>query len=67
MSIHSVHIDPDGAYLAAVNSKGICYVWSLSSSGSTLPITLTPRTKTHSHKKYALKCVFSPDSRYSTS
>ncbi|XP_019852280.1 PREDICTED: target of rapamycin complex subunit lst8-like isoform X2 [Amphimedon queenslandica] len=62
VSIHSVHIDPDGAYLAAVNSKGICYVWSLTSSGSTQPITLTPRTKTASHKKYALKCVFSPDS-----
>ncbi|XP_041378984.1 LOW QUALITY PROTEIN: target of rapamycin complex subunit lst8-like [Gigantopelta aegis] len=76
--IHSVHIDSDGAYLAAVNSKVrhntiyyiilcyvrvVCYVWSLSSgSGSTHPITLTPKTKTAAHKRYALKCLFSPDS-----
>ena len=65
VAIHSVHIDTDGAYLSAVNSKGVCYVWSLSSGSgvtSSTPITLTPRTKNIAHKRYALKCMFSPDS-----
>ncbi|XP_064406213.1 target of rapamycin complex subunit lst8-like [Halichondria panicea] len=62
VAIHSLHIDSDGAYLAAVNSKGICYVWSLSSGTGTSPITLTPRIKKHAHKRHGLKCLFSPDS-----
>lgn len=62
IAIRSVHIDSDGAYLAAVNNKGTCYVWSLSSGIGTNPITLTPRTKLNAHTRYALKCRFSPDS-----
>ena len=44
--------------------QGICYVWSLSSGVGTSPITLTPRVKKHAHTRHALKCLFSPDSRY---
>lgn len=62
VAIHSVHIDPDGVYMAAVNSKGICYVWSLSSGQGNSPITLIPRVKKDAHKRHGLKCQFSPDS-----
>ena len=46
--------------------QGICYVWSLSSGVGTSPITLSPRVKKHAHTRHALKCIFSPDSRYNT-
>lgn len=62
VAILSITVDSDGAYLAAVNSKGVCYVWSLSSGVGTSSLTLTPRVKKIAHSKHALKCTFSPDS-----
>lgn len=62
-SIQSVAISPNGLYLAAVNNKGNCYIWSLQ-NGSENELTKTfPKLKIEAHKKYALKCNFSPDSR----
>ena len=40
-------------------------MWSITGgTKSSSPIVLTPRTKNQSHQRYALKCLFSPDSRY---
>ena len=60
-----VHVNAQHLLLPTVQ-QGICYVWSLSSGVGTSPITLTPRVKKHAHTRHALKCLFSPDSRYSS-
>ena len=65
VSINSVDIDLDGAYLAAANSNGKIYIWSLT-SGSSAVINTQPRNEISAHKRYVLKCTFSPDSRYCT-
>ncbi|XP_065366076.1 protein LST8 homolog [Calliphora vicina] len=62
-SIQDVAISPDGQYMAAVNNKGNCYIWSLSSSPNQKLTTLHPKLKIAAHKRYVLRCKFSPDSR----
>ncbi|XP_044732840.1 target of rapamycin complex subunit lst8 [Chrysoperla carnea] len=62
-SIQSICIDPDGQFMAAVNNKGHCYIWSLTSGdGDDEPTKLNPKHKIEAHKRYALRCKFSPDS-----
>ncbi|XP_074647978.1 target of rapamycin complex subunit lst8-like [Tubulanus polymorphus] len=61
-SIQSLDIDPDGTYMAAVNNKGNCYIWSLTGGYGDEPTQLHPKTKLPAHKRYILKCKFSPDS-----
>lgn len=63
-SVQDVAISPDGAYLAAINNKGMCYIWSLTSSANQSLGTMHPKTKIQAHKKYGLRCKFSPDSNY---
>jgi len=50
-------------FLVVVNNKGDCYVWSLEGSDTEEPLKLNPFHKMKVHKRYALKCYFSPDSR----
>ncbi|KAK2153662.1 hypothetical protein LSH36_290g03093 [Paralvinella palmiformis] len=61
-SIQSISIDPEGTYMAAVNNKGNCYVWSLSGGRHNEPTKLHPKTKLVAHDRQVLKCLFSPDS-----
>ncbi|XP_043271855.1 target of rapamycin complex subunit lst8 isoform X2 [Venturia canescens] len=61
-SIQDIAIDPDGTYMAAVNNKGHCYVWALTGGIGEEPTRLNPRHKLSAHKRYALRCKFSPDS-----
>jgi len=61
-SIQHISIDPEGAYMAAVNNKGNCYVWSLTGGRGDDPTTLHPKKKFQAHKRHALRCKFSPDS-----
>lgn len=49
--------------MAAVNNKGKCYIWSLTDGLDNEPTKLTPRHKFEAHKRYALKCKFSADSK----
>lgn len=63
-SVQDVAISIDGMYMAAVNNKGNCYIWNLSSSSDTNLSTLQPKQKIEAHKRYALRCKFSPDSNY---
>lgn len=60
-SVQDVAISPDGLYMAAVNNKGNCYIWTLLSSNASLSV-LHPKQKIEAHKRYALRCKFSPDS-----
>lgn len=57
-------MDPLGNLMAAVNNKGRCFIWKLSGGGSQEPTKLNPCHKIEAHSKFALKCAFSPDSRY---
>lgn len=61
-SIQDIAIDPDGTYMAAVNNKGHCFVWALAGGIGEEPTRLNPRHKLNAHKRYALRCKFSPDS-----
>lgn len=61
-SVQDVCISPNGKYMAAVNNKGNCYIWSLSSSDENQLSVLQPKQKIEAHKRYALRCKFSPDS-----
>ncbi|KAL0272188.1 UNVERIFIED_CONTAM: hypothetical protein PYX00_005264 [Menopon gallinae] len=61
-SIQDISIDPEGSYMAAVNNKGHCYIWALTNSGADEPTKLNPKHKIVAHNRYALSCVFSPDS-----
>lgn len=70
--VQSVAVDADGKFMAAINDKGNCYIWSLTgghpknsngySKNNSTPISLYPKQKLPAHKKYGLKCLFSPDS-----
>lgn len=60
-SIQSITIDPEGSYMAAVNNRGHCYIWSLS-GGVNEATKLNPKQKIEAHQRYALCCKFSPDS-----
>lgn len=55
-------MDQDGTYMAAVNNKGHCYIWTLTGGIGEEPTRLNPRHKLLAHKRYALRCKFSPDS-----
>ncbi|GAB0094335.1 Protein LST8 homolog [Sergentomyia squamirostris] len=61
-SVQSIAISPNGLLMAAVNNKGKCYIWSLNSTSSSKLSVLQPKHKLDAHKKYGLKCKFSPDS-----
>lgn len=61
-SIQDISIDQDGTYMAAVNNKGHCYIWTLTGGTGEEPTRLNPRHKLSAHKRYALRCKFSPDS-----
>lgn len=64
-SIQSVSIDPEGKMVAAVNNKGSCFIWSISSAEYG-PSKLSPRHHIAAHRRYALSCSLSPDSKYVT-
>jgi G protein beta subunit-like protein len=59
--VQHVCIDSKGNFLAAVNNKGDCYVWSLGGSDPE-QLKLNPFHRMKVHKRFALKCWFSPDS-----
>ncbi|XP_018325272.1 target of rapamycin complex subunit lst8 [Agrilus planipennis] len=60
--ILDVDVDASGNFMAAVNSKGRCYIWSLTPAKDGEPSKTSPKTKFDAHKRHALKCKFSPDS-----
>lgn len=68
VSIQFISIEPEGNWLSAVDNKGNCYVYRLKShdhdmaSPSQRTTCLKKRLKLPAHRKYALKCKFSPDS-----
>ena len=63
VSILNLSIDPDGTCLAAVDNSGNCYMLSFCVDYVKLNCDpLKRRLKLPAHKRFALKCKFSPDS-----
>lgn len=62
ISIQHLSIEHEGHYLAAVDNKGSCYMMALKSASGGKHGALQRRLKFTAHKRYALKCRFSPDS-----
>lgn len=62
-SIQDIAISPNGQLMAVVNNKGNCYIWTLIKRENHLTET-EPKLKVDAHKKYALRCRFSPDSKF---
>ncbi|XP_056020358.1 target of rapamycin complex subunit lst8-like isoform X2 [Ostrea edulis] len=61
-SIQSISIDPMGTMMAAINNKGVCYIWTLSGGRGTDPVKIHLKKTFEAHSKYGIKCLFSPDS-----
>ena len=61
VSIQHISIEPEGNWLAAVDNRGSCYVYRLKSHDQRTTC-LKKRLRLPAHRKYALKCKFSPDS-----
>ena len=47
---------------ASLSPQGNCYVWNLAGGMGDEVTQLIPKTKIPAHKRYALRCKFSPDS-----
>ncbi|KAF6018013.1 hypothetical protein EB796_023694 [Bugula neritina] len=61
--IQSISVDAEGTHMAAVTDKGVCFIWTLTQGRSSGELTQPhPKEKLTAHRKYALKCLFSPDS-----
>lgn len=61
-SIQSISIDSMGTMMAAVTNKGKCYIWSLTGGRRDEPTQPHLKTDLTVSNRYALKCLFSPDS-----
>ncbi|XP_060521775.1 target of rapamycin complex subunit lst8 isoform X2 [Cylas formicarius] len=62
--ILSIDISPDMSQMACVNNKGRAYIWNIGSTNVDSPTMLKPKHKFYAHKRYALKCKYSPDSSF---
>ncbi|CAD5117660.1 DgyrCDS6412 [Dimorphilus gyrociliatus] len=60
-SIQSIHVCPNGKYVAAVSNRGALYIWELLGDHMS---QLKPYYKKIIHDKYALKCLYSSDCQY---
>ncbi|KAL4230535.1 Target of rapamycin complex subunit lst8 [Mactra antiquata] len=61
-SIQSISIDPMGTMMAAVTNKGTCHIWTITGGRRDDPTQLHQKADFSVSKRYALKCLFSPDS-----
>ncbi len=60
ISIQDLRIESEGNHLAAVDNKGNCYNFTLKHNKGVE--AMQKRLKFKAHKKFVLKCKFSPDS-----
>ncbi len=51
--------------MSAVNNEGSCWIWTLIGAFGESELRISGRDKVYQpHMRYALKCLFSPDSTY---
>ena len=60
ISVQHLNVESEGHYLAAVDNKGSCFMMGLNVNPKIGCVQR--RLKFKAHKRYALKCRFSPDS-----
>jgi len=60
ISIQDISIESEGNHLAAVDNKGNCYNFTLKKNNGAQ--AMQKRLKFSAHKKFILKCQYSPDS-----
>lgn len=60
-SVQSVAVDSQGLHMACVTNLGTLHVWDFASGGKDQTVA-EQRQKITAHKRYGLKCKFSPDS-----
>jgi hypothetical protein len=64
-AIRSIAINQDGTLLTAVNNEGSCWIWTLGGGFADQDTSILALGGMHQpHTRYALKCLFSPDSTY---
>lgn len=62
-AIRSISINQEGSLMAAVNNDGNCFIWNLTEGFGDTSLRILARDKVYTpHKRYGLKCLFSPDS-----
>lgn len=61
-AIQDVAISPDGMFMAAVTNNGLCYIWSMHAAPNNILSKPELKTTFVAHRKYGLRCKFSPDS-----
>lgn len=61
-SVQHLDVDPTGCYVAVVDNKGVCYLYSLTPGSDSQIATPSQLVKFVAHKRHGLKCRFSPDS-----
>ncbi|XP_077525950.1 MTOR associated protein, LST8 [Haemaphysalis longicornis] len=62
VSVQHLDLDASGQYLAAIDNKGMCYLFLLGSGNDNQISSPERLLKFVAHKRYGLKCRFSPDS-----
>uniref|UniRef100_A0A182KFW4 Target of rapamycin complex subunit lst8 n=1 Tax=Anopheles christyi TaxID=43041 RepID=A0A182KFW4_9DIPT len=60
-AVQDVTVSPNGAYMAAITSQGKCFIWTLTAQGTGLT-KMESAICLKAHRKYGLRCRFSPDS-----
>jgi len=62
-AIRSISINQEGTQVAAVNNEGNCFIWNVTGGFGDTALRMSKRDIVHQpHKRYGLKCLFSPDS-----
>lgn len=59
-SVRCITIASDATKVVAANNAGKCFVWKLGDKDTS---KFDPLQKIEAHKTYALKCLFSPDTK----
>lgn len=61
-AIRSISINQEGSLMAAVNNDGNCFIWNLTGGFGDTSLRIGKDKVYTPHKRYGLKCLFSPDS-----
>ncbi|EEC03813.1 conserved hypothetical protein, partial [Ixodes scapularis] len=61
VSVQHLDVDSSGQHLAAIDNKGVCYLFTLCAGTDNQMASPERLVKFAAHKRYGLKCRFSPD------
>ncbi|CAN8002950.1 unnamed protein product [Ixodes hexagonus] len=61
VSVQHLDVDSSGQHLAAIDNKGVCYLFTLCAGTDNQMASPERLVRFAAHKRYGLKCRFSPD------